>query len=290
MQKYNSTMARGIDISNAQGEVNFNDVVKAGNSFVFIKATEGATFIDPKFNTNYANAKKAGLLRGAYCFARPLTSNPQQEVTAFVNLVKRKGGFELPGALDLEDVVAGEKLGKAVITSYAHEWLNLCDKQSGKTTVLYTNVNFFNTYLDDSFKNRSLWVADYGVAAPPNVCGIDTWTFFQYTDEKWDGQETTDSNYFNGTLEELREFAGLVDVQSSSAGACPQLEIGSRGSAVKEVQKLVGADPIDGIFGPETKGKVDAFQRRHHLIVDGVVGPHTCAALSPNDKLRGTRR
>lgn len=49
MQTYNPTMVRDIDISNDQGEVNFDDVVKAGNSFVFIKATEGATFIDPKF-------------------------------------------------------------------------------------------------------------------------------------------------------------------------------------------------------------------------------------------------
>lgn len=121
MQKYNPTMARGIDISNAQGEVNFNDVVKAGNSFAFIKATEGATFIDPKFELNYANAKKTGLIRGPYCFARPLISNSHQEVTTLVSLVKRNGGFELPGVFDLEDLVAGKKLGKAAITSYAHE-------------------------------------------------------------------------------------------------------------------------------------------------------------------------
>ena len=68
MQNYNDTMAKGIDVSNAQGDINFDDVVKAGNSFVFVKATEGATFIDPKFISNYVAARKAGLLRGPFAF------------------------------------------------------------------------------------------------------------------------------------------------------------------------------------------------------------------------------
>ena len=206
-----------------------------------------------------------------------------------MSLVKSNGGFELPGVLDLEDLVAGEKLGKAAITSYAHEWLNLCDKQSGKTTILYTDVHFFNTYLDDSFKDRPLWIADYGVAAPPNVGSIDTWTFFQFTDKKWDGQETTDNDYFNGTVSELRKFAGIVESPTEApvcAASHRLLQIGSSGDAVKQVQRIVGANPIDGIFGLETEGKVKAFQSKHGLIADGIVGPKTWTALLSQNKRR----
>jgi cell wall-associated NlpC family hydrolase len=44
------------------------------------------------------------------------------------------------------------------------------------------------------------------------------------------------------------------------------------------VQRAVGV-AIDGVFGPQTRGAVVAFQRSHGLTADGVVGPQTLAAL-----------
>lgn len=42
----------------------------------------------------------------------------------------------------------------------------------------------------------------------------------------------------------------------------------------KAIQEEVGATP-DGIFGPATTKLVIAYQRKHHLIADGIVGPKT---------------
>ncbi|GAE29903.1 peptidoglycan recognition protein family protein [Halalkalibacter hemicellulosilyticus] len=51
-----------------------------------------------------------------------------------------------------------------------------------------------------------------------------------------------------------------------------------RGEDVREVQEKVGAVP-DGLYGPETERRVQAFQRDQNILVDGIVGPQTWRAL-----------
>ena len=68
------------------------------------------------------------------------------------------------------------------------------------------------------------------------------------------------------------------------------LEMGSKGSAVAELQRELNAAlggpklVVDGDFGPRTKAAVEAFQREHGLEVDGIVGPQTEAALEKKKK------
>jgi peptidoglycan hydrolase-like protein with peptidoglycan-binding domain len=51
-----------------------------------------------------------------------------------------------------------------------------------------------------------------------------------------------------------------------------------RGGDVQAVQRIVGANP-DAEFGPDTDRRVRAWQQAHHLMVDGIVGPLTRAAM-----------
>jgi N-acetyl-anhydromuramyl-L-alanine amidase AmpD len=62
------------------------------------------------------------------------------------------------------------------------------------------------------------------------------------------------------------------------------LKKGSKGNAVKEVQKALGLNP-DGIFGPYTEAAVKRYQQANGLVVDGIVGPKTFEKLvgSNND-------
>lgn len=62
------------------------------------------------------------------------------------------------------------------------------------------------------------------------------------------------------------------------------IQQGSKGDEVLDVQQRLkdrGFDPgpIDGIFGAKTAAAVRAFQERHNLQVDGIVGPETGGAL-----------
>ena len=54
-----------------------------------------------------------------------------------------------------------------------------------------------------------------------------------------------------------------------------------RGADVRAVQRALGftGRALDGVFGPNTKTAVVAFQRRKRLTADGVVGPKTAKAL-----------
>jgi hypothetical protein len=61
------------------------------------------------------------------------------------------------------------------------------------------------------------------------------------------------------------------------------LRLGSRGTSVRRVQERLRARGweigVDGIFGPQTDRVVRAFQRRHGLVDDGIVGRRTWGVL-----------
>ena len=56
----------GIDVSNWQKNINFTEVKNSGVQIVYIKASEGTTFVDPYLEQNYTNAKANGLKIGFY--------------------------------------------------------------------------------------------------------------------------------------------------------------------------------------------------------------------------------
>lgn len=66
----------------------------------------------------------------------------------------------------------------------------------------------------------------------------------------------------------------------------PRLSRGSRGTAVQGLQRALNERlpglrqlALDGDFGPATDARVREFQRRAHIVVDGIVGPQTWDAL-----------
>jgi peptidoglycan hydrolase-like protein with peptidoglycan-binding domain len=66
------------------------------------------------------------------------------------------------------------------------------------------------------------------------------------------------------------------------------LRQGSRGAAVRTLQRALGGLAVDGAYGPRTTAAVKSFQRGHHLPVTGVVDATLWRALEARDyPLRG---
>lgn len=60
-----------IDAYHRTGEIDWNAVYDQGYYLAILKASEGETFLDPRFQQNVAEASNAGLLTQFYHFGRP---------------------------------------------------------------------------------------------------------------------------------------------------------------------------------------------------------------------------
>lgn len=67
------------------------------------------------------------------------------------------------------------------------------------------------------------------------------------------------------------------------------IQLNSKGEDVKQIQTALNLYP-DGIFGPNTKEAVVAFQRENGLKPDGIVGPETLKVLQARTNMRASKR
>ncbi len=207
--------APGIDVSYWEAGIDWKKVRGEGIRFMFAKATEGEEYVDPTFDDNWLGAKSVGILRGAYHFFHP-NMNPVKQTDRFLQVVKAMNDpGELPPALDLE--VSDNQSSQAIIER-AKIWLDRVQQALGKRPIVYSSPGFLKssfTVAGDGpplwATEYALWIAHYGVNQPYLPKGWMKWTFWQYSEAgKVRGiNAAVDLDWFNGTIEELYQFAGV---------------------------------------------------------------------------------
>jgi len=165
---------QGIDVSHYQGTVNWPLVKAAGVQFAFAKATEGVTWIDPEFVSNWAGMKAAGILRGAYHFFEP-NDDAGEQAQLFLATVQLESG-DLPPVLDIETAAATtEDLWQGVET-----WIGKVQAATGLPPILYMSPGFADeNNVPASLITYPLWVAEYGVEEPRLPQGWTNWLLWQ---------------------------------------------------------------------------------------------------------------
>jgi lysozyme len=150
----------GIDVSHHQGRINWDSVAADGISFVYIKATEGGDFTDPRFRQNWEGAAEAGLARGAYHFFTLCRSGDVQAQN-FLNTVPQKTEA-LPPAVDLE--ISGncsERPDSLTVRREIDEFLRIVEAATGRTVVLYVGDDFEDLYPVRRALGRPLWQLEF---------------------------------------------------------------------------------------------------------------------------------
>lgn len=217
----------GLDISRYEPNVDWGLIRAQGVQFVIIKASEGTSYKDPMFATHWANAKNAGLIRGAYHYLRA-GDDPNLQAQSFLASVKLERG-DLPPFLDLEGTYNDGQTNEKFV-SCAGTWLAKVAQATGRKPYVYSTGSFLNEHLSINSKaptwakNYGVWIANYlytyveGVSRPVEASGWPSWEFWQYTNHGDIQGITTDTgqkpseidlNWYRGTLQDLYTLVGL---------------------------------------------------------------------------------
>lgn len=153
------TKLKGIDVSGWQGIIDFNAVKESGVDFVIVKAGGGYSTVET-WETNYANAKKAGLMVGAYWFSFATTiEEGRYEGRAFVDALHGKQ-LDFPVYFDIENAEQFD-LGQKFCSELTDTFCGVLEK-AGYYTGVYCSTNWFTSHMTDRIKlSRPVWMADY---------------------------------------------------------------------------------------------------------------------------------
>lgn len=203
---------RGIDVSRHQGEIDWKQVDPQHYRFVFIKASEGGDYQDPKFAENWQQARQQGLVVGAYHFYRNCKSGAEQ-ARNYISIVPSMAD-SLPPVIDVEFQKNCSDLTAEQLQQQIGIMAKMLEQHYAKKPIFYTTPNYYKAYIQGKFDDYSLWLQDLK-NLPPKI-DRRPWLFWQYSHTgQVNGIDTeVDLNVFRG---HAQDFKRLIQPQSKSA-------------------------------------------------------------------------
>ena len=194
----------GIDLSHWEGRIDWAAAAPA-IGFAYFKCTDGVKFTDNQFAYNARGCSGTGLPHAPYHYFQPhLDPTAQAEhfiATAGLNYKRY-----------IVDVESPEWDPK--IVQKLHAFLERVEKLTGTRPAIYTSAGYWNDYiqpLPSWTGSYDLIVAHYTAAhAPLLPHGWTKYTIWQFSDF-WNvpgNQAVVDGNWFNGSLEQCRQWFG----------------------------------------------------------------------------------
>jgi len=234
---------KGVDVAAHQHPggtpIDWSKVRTDGQSFAFVKATEGGDWVNPHYVEDIQAANAAGLKTGAYHYARP-AGDAKTQAANFAAQIALAPDQTLPPALDIE---VAEGKSAAQLEQWIEEFTSELKRLTGRTPMIYTYKYFWMGQMNNSqkFSDLPLWLAAYQDQAPDTVGGWNKLSFWQRSGSgKVAGIPTdVDMNLFNGSKQQLQSFSdgNYVDV----GGALEQLVVSDGLDLSSDSTPLIGA-------------------------------------------------
>lgn len=174
-----SNIYDGIDVSGWQGNIDYSEVASSGIEIVYMKASEGTSFVDPYFNQNYTNAKANGLKVGFYHY---LTARSNLEAVAEANFFVSTISGMTPDCRLAMDFESFGNLSAEEINEIGLTFMQTVESLSGKEMVIYSDTSNASNIFGGGLTNYPLWVAQYEVEEPIPNGNWNNWVGWQYTD------------------------------------------------------------------------------------------------------------
>lgn len=171
---------RGIDISEFQGEIDFEEVRRSGIEAVYIRVGAGE-YTDEYFAENYERAKAAGLKIGFYHYVTARSVEEGRRQARFFASLAAGREPDMRLAMDFEYFGS---LSVSQINAISEAYLDELTALTRREAVIYSDLSnarkIFSRALAEKYP---LWAAQYGADEPSANGKWREWVGFQYTDE-----------------------------------------------------------------------------------------------------------
>lgn len=178
--------AKGVDISEHQGDINLSKVKSAGYSFVMIRCGQGGSgrIVDSEFADNVKKAEQLGMPWGVYLFTEACsTAAIKNEVAKIDKLLKEQKakGYKptLPIALDVEDeshIVNGGGWNASNIKNITAVFVDEIRKL-GYYPVIYTGYYQLRDWISaETISKCDVWLAQWNYA-PDWTKNLGLWQY-----------------------------------------------------------------------------------------------------------------
>jgi lysozyme len=171
---------KGIDISHHQGDIKWSSI-DTSLDFIICKATEGVSFVDPKFKQNWDSIECA---KGCYHFFRPQYSGEKQAQLYLSNINLEPGNIKPIIDVEMTNHWKNHSHRKKYVQNLKN-MVNTIISKTGQVPIIYTNGNFWNDYISKYYDySHILWIADYRKRDNPNVPkDFNDWIIWQHSDK-----------------------------------------------------------------------------------------------------------
>jgi len=190
----------GLDISNHQGTIDW-DNIDVKYKFVFVKATEGDTFVDKQFIKNADSVKKTGRILGAYHFFH-FNYKGKDQADNFINTAGNI--IDLPPVIDFEFSGNPVNYKKEILLEELRNCVNRLEEHYKNSVIIYTTNDAYKFIIKDNF-NNPLWYRSIIFPLNKNIKNVKFWQYHNRANINGI-KGKVDLNVFKGNLEELNNL------------------------------------------------------------------------------------